>query len=139
MSIKSPRCIICKQIFDRGSWDERQLCESCGELNDRKQQETADLSGKIAVVTGARVNIGYGVCLRLLRSGARVITTTRFPHHAAQKYAQESDFELWRDRLQIYPLDLRDLARVEAFNRARSSTDRPISPTITSSNRSFRI
>ncbi len=61
------------------------------------------------------MNIGYGVCLRLLRSGARVITTTRFPHHAAQKYSQELDFERWRDRLQIYPLDLRDLARVEAF------------------------
>jgi NAD(P)-dependent dehydrogenase (short-subunit alcohol dehydrogenase family) len=115
MNPKSPRCIICKQIFNNERCDARQLCESCGELNDRKQLETADLTGKIAVVTGGRVNIGYGVCLRLLRSGARVITTTRFPHHAAQKYAQEIDFELWRDRLQIYPLDLRDLARVEAF------------------------
>jgi NAD(P)-dependent dehydrogenase (short-subunit alcohol dehydrogenase family) len=115
MNPKSPRCIICKQIFNNERCDDRQLCESCGEFNDRKQLETADLTGKIAVVTGARVNIGYGVCLRLLRSGARVITTTRFPHHAAQKYAQEIDFEQWRDRLQIYPLDLRDLARVEAF------------------------
>jgi NAD(P)-dependent dehydrogenase (short-subunit alcohol dehydrogenase family) len=115
MSTKSPHCIICKQIFNNERGDDRQLCESCRELNDRKQLETADLTGKIAVVTGARVNIGYGVCLRLLRSGARVITTTRFPHHAAQKYSQESDFEWWRDRLQIYPLDLRDLARVEAF------------------------
>jgi NAD(P)-dependent dehydrogenase (short-subunit alcohol dehydrogenase family) len=115
MSEKSPRCIVCKQIFADRHWHYHQLCESCGDFNDRKQQATADLSGKIAVVTGARVNIGYGVCLRLLRSGARVITTTRFPHHAAQKYSQELDFEQWRDRLQIYPLDLRDLARVEAF------------------------
>ena len=115
MSEKSPRCIVCKQIFNDRHWHYHQLCESCGDFNDRKQQATADLSGKIAVVTGARVNIGYGVCLRLLRSGARVITTTRFPHHAAQKYSQELDFEQWRDRLQIYPLDLRDLASVEAF------------------------
>ena len=115
MGDKSPRCIVCKQIFADRHWHYHQLCESCGDFNDRKQQATADLSGKIAVVTGARVNIGYGVCLRLLRSGARVITTTRFPHHAAQKYSQELDFQHWRDRLQIYPLDLRDLARVEAF------------------------
>ncbi len=115
MSNKSPRCVVCKQIFTDRHWYYDRLCESCGDFNYEKQQQTADLSGKIAIVTGARVNIGYGVCLRLLRSGASVITTTRFPHHAAQKYAQEIDFEVWRDRLQIYPLDLRDLARVEAF------------------------
>jgi NAD(P)-dependent dehydrogenase (short-subunit alcohol dehydrogenase family) len=115
MSHKSPRCVVCKQIFSDRHWYYHQLCQTCGEFNYDKQQEIADLNGKIAIVTGARVNIGYGVCLRLLRSGARVITTTRFPHHAAQKYAQEIDFEAWQDRLQIYPLDLRDLARVEAF------------------------
>jgi NAD(P)-dependent dehydrogenase (short-subunit alcohol dehydrogenase family) len=115
MSNKSPRCVVCKQIFNDRHWYYHQLCASCGDFNYEKQQATADLSGKIAVVTGARVNIGYGVCLRLLRSGARVITTTRFPHQAAQKYSQEIDFEEWRDRLQIYPLDLRDLAKVEAF------------------------
>lgn len=68
MSNKSPRCVVCKQIFNDRHWYYHQLCESCGEFNYQKQQETADLSGKIAVVTGARVNIGYGVCLRLLRS-----------------------------------------------------------------------
>jgi NAD(P)-dependent dehydrogenase (short-subunit alcohol dehydrogenase family) len=115
MSNKSPRCVVCKQIFDNRHWHYHQLCESCGDFNDRKQQEKTDLTGKIAIVTGARVNIGYGVCLRLLRAGARVITTTRFPHRAAQQYSQEIDFEDWCDRLQIYALDLRDLARVEAF------------------------
>jgi NAD(P)-dependent dehydrogenase (short-subunit alcohol dehydrogenase family) len=115
MSSKSPRCVVCKQVFDNRHWHYHQLCESCGEFNDRKQQETVDLTGKIAIVTGARVNIGYGVCLRLLRAGARVIATTRFPHRAAQQYSQEIDFDRWCDRLQIYPLDLRDLARVETF------------------------
>jgi NAD(P)-dependent dehydrogenase (short-subunit alcohol dehydrogenase family) len=115
MSSKSPRCVVCKQIFDRQHWHYHQLCESCGEFNDRKQQETTDLTSKVALVTGGRVNIGYGVCLRLLRAGARVITTTRFPHRSAQQYSQEIDFENWGDRLQIYALDLRDLARVEAF------------------------
>ncbi len=115
MNHKSQRCVVCKQIFNDRHWHYHQLCESCGDFNYLKQQESIDLSGKIAVVTGARVNIGYGVCLRLLRSGATVISTTRFPHHAAQKYSQEDDFDDWCDRLQIYPLDLRDLARVESF------------------------
>jgi NAD(P)-dependent dehydrogenase (short-subunit alcohol dehydrogenase family) len=117
MRNKLPRCIVCKQLFKDRHQYYYQLCESCGNFNDRKQQETTDLSGKIALVTGARVNIGYGVGLRLLRAGARVIITTRFPHRAAQQYSQEIDFETWCDRLQIYPLDLRDLARVEAFTR----------------------
>ncbi len=113
----APRCLICKQIFTERHWHYPQLCAVCGEFNYGKQQETANLNGKTAVVTGARVNIGYGVCLRLLRAGARVIATTRFPHHAAQRYSQESDFQQWCERLQIYPLDLRDLARVEAFTQ----------------------
>jgi NAD(P)-dependent dehydrogenase (short-subunit alcohol dehydrogenase family) len=117
MSNKSPRCIGCKQLFNDRHQYYHQLCASCGDFNDRQQGETTDLTGKIAVVTGARVNIGYGVGLRLLRAGARVIVTTRFPHRAAQQYSQEIDFEDWCDRLQIYALDLRDLASVEAFTR----------------------
>jgi NAD(P)-dependent dehydrogenase (short-subunit alcohol dehydrogenase family) len=115
MNNKLPRCVVCKQFFNDRHQYYHQLCQSCGDLNDLKQQETTDLTGKIAVVTGARVNIGYGVALRLLRAGARVIITTRFPHRAAQQYSQEIDFEDWCDMLQIYALDLRDLARVEAF------------------------
>lgn len=117
MNNKSPRCICCKQLFNDRHQYYHQLCESCGNFNDLKQQQTADLSDKVAVVTGARVNIGYGVGLRLLRAGARVIVTTRFPHRAAQQYSQEIDFEAWCDQLQIYALDLRDLASVEAFTR----------------------
>lgn len=67
------------------------------------------------MVTGGRIKIGYAVVLKLLRDGATVIATTRFPHDAARRYSQEADFETWRDRLQIYKLDLRHLTRVEEF------------------------
>jgi NAD(P)-dependent dehydrogenase (short-subunit alcohol dehydrogenase family) len=76
-----------------------------------------DLSGKIALVTGARIRIGYGITLKLLRSGARVIATTRFPHDAAKRYAKEADFKQWRDRLHIYGLDLRHLESIEYFTQ----------------------
>jgi NAD(P)-dependent dehydrogenase (short-subunit alcohol dehydrogenase family) len=69
----------------------------------------------VALVTGARVKIGYATALRLLRAGARVIATTRFPHDAARRYSNELDFAEWRDRLQIYGLDFRYLPVLERF------------------------
>ena len=51
--------------------------------------QTADLSGYVAVVTGGRVRIGYEIVLKLLRAGAHVVCTTRFPADAAQRYARD--------------------------------------------------
>ena len=55
--------------------------------------QSADLRGHVCVVTGGRVRIGYEIVLKLLRAGAYVLTTTRFPHDAAARYAAEADFE----------------------------------------------
>jgi hypothetical protein len=41
------------------------------------------------------------VCLKLLRMGAVVIATTRFPRDAAERYAQEQDFAEWWHRLHV--------------------------------------
>ena len=38
------------------------------------------------------MKIGYQAGLKLLRSGARLIVTTRFPRDSAARYAQEPDF-----------------------------------------------
>src|SRR5262249_23703335 len=70
-----------------------------------------------ALVTGARVKIGYEAGLKLLRCGAHLIVTTRFPRDAAQRYARERDFADWSGRLQIFGLDLRHTPSVEAFCR----------------------
>ena len=114
---ESKRCLVCKQTFLETHVFYSQLCSSCGDLNYAKRDRTADLRGKIALVTGARVKIGYAVVLRLLRAGAQVIATTRFPRDAASRYAQEEDFNEWSDRLQVYRLELRHLPAVEAFTR----------------------
>ncbi len=71
----------------------------------------------MAVVTGARVKIGYQAAIKLLRAGARVIVTTRFPHDAARRYAEEEDHSTFADRLQIFGLDLRHTPSVERFAR----------------------
>ncbi|MBH8574902.1 SDR family oxidoreductase [Nostocaceae cyanobacterium CENA369] len=114
---KAQRCIVCKTTFLQSHSFYTGLCLECGNLNFSKRQHTADLRGKIALVTGARVKIGRGVALRLLRDGATVIATSRFPHDAAKRYAAEPDFLKWQDRLQIYGLDLRHLHSVEQFTQ----------------------
>ena len=48
--------------------------------NYAKREQTADLSGHYALVTGARVKIGFQASLKLLRAGAHVIVTTQIPH-----------------------------------------------------------
>ena len=93
------------------------LCPECGDFNYAKREQTADLHGQYALVTGARVKIGFQASLKLLRAGAHVIATTRFPVDAAERYAREPDYAAWQDRLQIHGIDLRHTPSVELFAR----------------------
>jgi NAD(P)-dependent dehydrogenase (short-subunit alcohol dehydrogenase family) len=114
----SPRkCYVCKAEYRRLHAFYDQLCPPCAELNFQKRSQTADLSGRVALVTGARVKIGYQAAILLLRAGARVIVTTRFPHDAARRYAAEPDYPAWADRVEIHGLDLRLTPAVERFAR----------------------
>jgi NAD(P)-dependent dehydrogenase (short-subunit alcohol dehydrogenase family) len=73
--------------------------------------------GRVALVTGARVKIGFETALKLLRAGASVVATTRFPHDAAFRYSREPDFAEWKDRLHVHGLDLRHSPSVELLAR----------------------
>ena len=42
----------------------------CGDFNFAKRTETADLRGRVALLTGGRVKIGYQAGIKLLRAGA---------------------------------------------------------------------
>jgi len=110
-------CYVCKQPFTKVHRYYDSMCEPCGDFNYGKREQSADLSGHYAVITGARVKIGYQASLKLLRSGAHVIVTTRFPIDAADRYSREPDFAAFRSRLQIHGLDLRHTPSVELFSR----------------------
>jgi len=110
-------CYVCKSGFRRVHFFYDALCPSCAELNWSKRMQTTDLRGRVAVATGARVKIGFQAALKLLRAGAHVVVTTRFPRDAAKRYAGEEDFSDWCDRLEIFGLDLRHTPSVEAFAR----------------------
>ena len=110
-------CYVCKAKFSVVHHFYDQLCPACAETNHAKRSERADLTGRVALLTGGRVKIGYQAGIKLLRCGAQLIVTTRFPRDAARRYAAEADFEAWHDRLTIIGLDLRYTPAVEGFCR----------------------
>jgi NAD(P)-dependent dehydrogenase (short-subunit alcohol dehydrogenase family) len=115
-ALREPRaCYVCKTRITQVHAFYDQMCGACGDFNYAKRVQTADLRGRVALISGARVKIGYQAAILLLRAGARVIVTTRFPRDAALRYAREKDYESWAERLQIYGLDLRHTPSVEAF------------------------
>jgi len=114
--LQSPRnCYVCKAEFTQMHFFYDTMCPGCAELNYQKRFQTADLKGQVALITGSRLKIGYQATLMMLRSGATVIATTRFPIDSALRYSKEKDFNEWENRLHIYGLDLRHTPSVEIF------------------------
>ncbi|WP_163996363.1 SDR family NAD(P)-dependent oxidoreductase [Pyxidicoccus caerfyrddinensis] len=111
------KCYVCKAEYRKLHFFYDAMCIECADFNYAKRTQRASLTGKVALITGARVKIGYQASLMLLRSGARVIATTRFPQDAALRYLREPDFSEWSHRLHIHGLDLRHAPSVELFAR----------------------
>ena len=109
------RCHICRAPYHVLHFFYHALCPACAALNHAKRQQTRDMRGAAVLVTGVRIKIGHQAALRLLRDGAVVVGTTRFPADAARRFAAEPDYAAFRDRLRLHALDLRDLAAVKAF------------------------
>jgi NAD(P)-dependent dehydrogenase (short-subunit alcohol dehydrogenase family) len=114
--LDTPReCYVCKTSFDRLHHFYDTMCPECGDFNYAKRFQNADLTGQVALVTGSRLKIGYHITIMMLRAGATVIATTRFPIDSAIRYAKEHDFSEWGHRLKIHGLDLRHIPSVEIF------------------------
>ena len=126
-------CYACKARFYQLHHFYATFCPDCAKVNWDKRHQQADLSGKVALVTGGRVKIGYQIALKLLRMQAKVMVTTRwvvssacskvlglklwfvgrFPADAALRFAKESDFEEWKDRLMLFKLDFKSIYSVQ--------------------------
>jgi NAD(P)-dependent dehydrogenase (short-subunit alcohol dehydrogenase family) len=87
------------------------LCSSCGSFNISSSELSLpfnlNLNNRSALVTGGRLNLGYHTALRLLRCGARVIVTSRYPRDTERRYRQQADFSDWQLRLRIVGADFR--------------------------------
>lgn len=114
--LHEPRdCYICKKAYTRVDSFYHGLCPDCAALNRSKRDEPVDLTGRRALLTGGRAKIGMYIALRLLRSGAELTITTRFPHDAARRFSSLPDAADWVDRLQVVGIDLRDPTQVVAL------------------------
>ncbi len=122
-SLAKPRnCYVCKKEFSNLHFFYDSMCADCAELNYQKRFQKAPMHGQVAVITGARLKIGFHAALMMLRSGARVIVTTRFPVDAAARFSREADFAEWQERLSVYGLDLRHIPSVEIFAKYLDQT-----------------
>jgi NAD(P)-dependent dehydrogenase (short-subunit alcohol dehydrogenase family) len=114
--LKNPQvCYVCHKEYTTIHFFYDALCPHCAEFNYRKRFQTASLKNNVAIITGSRLKIGYQATLMMLRAGAHVVATTRFPVDSAMRFSKEKDFTDWGSRLQIFGLDLRHTPSVEIF------------------------
>ena len=112
----TPRgCYICKQDFTLVDAFYHWLCPSCAAMSHAKRDQRTDLTGKRALLTGGRAKIGMYIALRLLRDGAHLTITTRFPKDAVRRFAAMDDASDWLHRLKVVGIDLRDPTQVIAL------------------------
>jgi NAD(P)-dependent dehydrogenase (short-subunit alcohol dehydrogenase family) len=115
---RSYRCYVCHQLSASLHPHYHRMCFSCGEISYQHRFAELDLQGRIAIVTGGRIKVGQATVLRLLRAGAYVIATTRFPVNAAAAYAALPDYASFKDRLEIVGLDFLQLGALEHWIEA---------------------
>lgn len=102
-------CYICKAKFNNENNHSfySNLCKACGDYNYSFRVMKLDFNGRIAVVTGGRVKIGYYIATKLLEYGCKVILTSRFPKDCLSKYQTHPQYLDWKANLLIYPIDFR--------------------------------
>jgi NAD(P)-dependent dehydrogenase (short-subunit alcohol dehydrogenase family) len=112
-----PKCYQCKQYYNNKIYieDYEFLCISCADENYRNKNLKVNLQNQTFLITGGRVKLGYASALKLLRFGAKVIITTRYPNFAMSNYQEESDYEVWKDNLTIIECDFTKLKEIYAM------------------------
>ncbi|TVY65598.1 Uncharacterized protein LSUE1_G010228 [Lachnellula suecica] len=105
------KCYICQYWLATPHPQYKSICKPCGDFNlassDLSLPPNLQVDGQTALVTGARIHLGFHTALRLLRSGAKVIITSRYPRDAQLRYLAEEDSEKWCNELRIIGADFR--------------------------------
>lgn len=114
--LQIPRgCYMCHADYTLVDAFYHWLCPDCAALSHTRRDQDTDLRGRRALLTGGRAKIGMYIALRLLRDGADLTITTRFPRDAARRFAELADSPEWIERLTIIGIDLRDPTQVVAL------------------------
>ncbi|MFJ8587412.1 SDR family NAD(P)-dependent oxidoreductase [Streptomyces sp. NPDC093595] len=105
-------CYVCKTKYRQADAFYHRLCPGCAADNAARRALTTDLSGRRALLTGGRVKIGFQLALMMLRDGAELLVTSRFPHDTLRRFRAAEGSAQWLDRLTVVAIDLRDPRQV---------------------------
>ncbi|MDX3640800.1 SDR family oxidoreductase [Streptomyces sp. MB09-02B] len=110
--LKSRHCYVCKASYRQVDSFYHRLCPDCAADNTARRALGTDLSGRRVLLTGGRVKIGFQLALMMLRDGAELLVTSRFPHDTVRRFRAEPGSAKWLDRLTVIAVDLRDPRQV---------------------------
>ncbi|MFD4628654.1 SDR family oxidoreductase [Streptomyces sp. NPDC058284] len=105
-------CYVCKTSYRQVDSFYHRLCPDCAADNRARRALTTDLRGRRALLTGGRVKIGFQLALMLLRDGADLVVTSRFPHDTERRFRAVPGSGAWLGRLTVLAVDLRDPRQV---------------------------
>jgi NAD(P)-dependent dehydrogenase (short-subunit alcohol dehydrogenase family) len=117
-------CYACKEPYQLLDAFYHRLCPACARENFERRTASTDLTGRRALITGGRVKIGFQLALMLLRDGAELLVTTRFPRDAQRRFEESAPQGL--DRLTIVGIDLRDPRQVLGLAENLRAEGRPL-------------
>jgi NAD(P)-dependent dehydrogenase (short-subunit alcohol dehydrogenase family) len=109
---RSRPCYVCKSSYKQVDGFYHRLCPACAADNTARRALSTDLTGRRVLLTGGRVKIGFQLALMMLRDGAELVVTSRFPHDTVRRFRAEPGSEQWLSRLTVLAVDLRDPRQV---------------------------
>ncbi|WP_107418120.1 SDR family oxidoreductase [Streptomyces sp. CB03238] len=110
--LKPRHCYVCKAPYRQADAFYHRLCPVCATDNAARRAQSTDLTGRRALLTGGRVKIGFQLALMMLRDGAELLVTSRFPHDTLRRFRAAEGSEQWLERLTVVAIDLRDPRQV---------------------------
>ncbi|MCB5180692.1 SDR family NAD(P)-dependent oxidoreductase [Streptomyces antimicrobicus] len=110
--LRPQRCYVCKSFYREVDGHYHRLCPGCAADHTARRRMSCDLTGRRALLTGGRVKIGFQLALMMLRDGAELLVTSRFPQDTLARFRAAPGSERWLDRLTVVAVDLRDPRQV---------------------------
>ncbi|MEU9986574.1 SDR family oxidoreductase [Streptomyces sp. NPDC048045] len=119
-------CYVCKSSYRQVDTFYHRLCPRCASDNTARRALSTDLTGRRVLLTGGRVKIGFQLALMMLRDGAELLVTSRFPHDTVRRFRAAPGSARWLDRLTVLAVDLRDPRQVLGLCEDLGQQDRPL-------------
>ncbi|OKJ93596.1 short-chain dehydrogenase [Streptomyces sp. CB03234] len=124
--LKPRHCYVCKAPYQRADAFYHRLCPVCAADNAARRALSTDLTGRRALLTGGRVKIGFQLALMMLRDGAELLVTSRFPHDTLRRFRAVEGSERWLERLTVVAIDLCDPRQVLGLCERLRADGRPL-------------